>query len=102
MSLGEAPFRLVAISGLFKSFIDLLDTDLLIAKPVLLAGTAGQYAGVGTACDGRRWSAAPVVRVPARTARSDLPVRGPGGLGFRRPREAHPTRNGQRPSPTVA
>jgi FMN reductase len=29
------------ISGLLKSFIDVLDDDLLIAKPVLLAATAG-------------------------------------------------------------
>ncbi|MBV9793958.1 MAG: NAD(P)H-dependent oxidoreductase [Actinobacteria bacterium] len=28
-------------SGLFKSFVDVLDNDLLIAKPVLLAATAG-------------------------------------------------------------
>jgi FMN reductase len=35
------PIYKVGISGLFKSFIDLLDNDLLIAKPVLLAATAG-------------------------------------------------------------
>ena len=29
------------ISGLFKSFVDVLDNDLLIAKPVVLAATAG-------------------------------------------------------------
>ena len=29
------------MSGLFKSFIDLVDNDLLIAKPVILAATAG-------------------------------------------------------------
>jgi FMN reductase len=29
------------ISGLFKSFVDVLDDDLLIAKPVVLAATAG-------------------------------------------------------------
>lgn len=28
-------------SGLFKSFLDVLDDDLLVAKPVLLAATAG-------------------------------------------------------------
>src|SRR5262249_32389276 len=28
-------------SGLFKSFVDVLDNDLLIAKPVVLAATAG-------------------------------------------------------------
>ena len=35
------PVYKAGISGLFKSFIDLLDNDLLIAKPVLLAATAG-------------------------------------------------------------
>jgi FMN reductase len=53
--LGEAIERLAAadaliactpvykagISGLFKAFIDVLDDDLLVAKPVLLAATAG-------------------------------------------------------------
>ena len=29
------------LSGLFKSFVDVLDDDLLIAKPVVLAATAG-------------------------------------------------------------
>lgn len=35
------PVYKAGISGLLKSFIDLLDNDLLIAKPVLLAATAG-------------------------------------------------------------
>jgi FMN reductase len=35
------PVNKAGISGLFKSFVDLLDNDLLIAKPVLLAATAG-------------------------------------------------------------
>jgi FMN reductase len=35
------PVYKAGISGLFKSFADLLDNDLLIAKPVLLAATAG-------------------------------------------------------------
>jgi FMN reductase len=35
------PVYKAGISGLFKSFIDLLDNDLLVAKPVLLAATAG-------------------------------------------------------------
>jgi FMN reductase len=37
----STPVYKAAISGLFKSFVDLLDDDLLIAKPVLLAATAG-------------------------------------------------------------
>ncbi len=37
----SAPVYKAGISGLFKSFVDVLDNDLLIAKPVLLAATAG-------------------------------------------------------------
>jgi FMN reductase len=37
----STPVYKAGMSGLFKSFIDLLDNDLLIAKPVLLAATAG-------------------------------------------------------------
>jgi FMN reductase len=36
-----SPVYKAGISGLFKSFIDLLDEDLVVAKPVLLAATAG-------------------------------------------------------------
>jgi FMN reductase len=39
--IASAPVYKAGISGLFKSFVDLLDNDLLIAKPVLLAATAG-------------------------------------------------------------
>jgi FMN reductase len=35
------PIYKAGVSGLFKSFFDLLDNDLLIAKPVALAATAG-------------------------------------------------------------
>jgi FMN reductase len=35
------PIYKAGISGLFKSFADILDNDLLVAKPVLLAATAG-------------------------------------------------------------
>ena len=35
------PVYKAGISGLFKSFIDVLDDDLFIAKPVVLAATAG-------------------------------------------------------------
>lgn len=37
----STPVYKAGISGLLKSFLDLLDNDLLIAKPVLLAATAG-------------------------------------------------------------
>ena len=39
--IAATPIYKAGMSGLFKSFIDLIDNDLLIAKPVLLAATAG-------------------------------------------------------------
>ena len=39
--IAATPVYKAGISGLFKSFVDVLDNDLLIAKPVLLAATAG-------------------------------------------------------------
>jgi FMN reductase len=39
--IASAPVYKAGISGLFKSLVDVLDNDLLIAKPVVLAATAG-------------------------------------------------------------
>nr|WP_280523236.1 CE1759 family FMN reductase [Arthrobacter woluwensis] len=39
--IASAPVYKAGVSGLFKSFVDLLDNDLLIATPVLLAATGG-------------------------------------------------------------
>lgn len=39
--VAATPVYKAGVSGLFKSFIDILDNDLLIAKPVILAATAG-------------------------------------------------------------
>jgi FMN reductase len=39
--IAATPVYKAGISGLFKSFVDVLDDDLLIAKPVLLTATAG-------------------------------------------------------------
>jgi FMN reductase len=39
--IAATPVYTAGVSGLFKSFADLLDNDLLVAKPVLLAATAG-------------------------------------------------------------
>jgi FMN reductase len=39
--IAATPVYKAGISGLFKSFVDLLDDDLLIAKPVILAATGG-------------------------------------------------------------
>jgi FMN reductase len=39
--IASTPVYKAGISGLFKSFVDLIDNDLLIAKPVVLAATGG-------------------------------------------------------------
>lgn len=39
--IAATPIYKAGVSGLFKSFIDVLDNDLLIAKPVALLATAG-------------------------------------------------------------
>src|SRR5439155_10848344 len=39
--VAATPVYKAGVSGLFKSFVDVLDDDLLVAKPVLLAATAG-------------------------------------------------------------
>jgi FMN reductase len=39
--IAAAPVYKAAISGLFKSFVDVVDDDLIVAKPVLLAATGG-------------------------------------------------------------
>jgi FMN reductase len=39
--IASTPVYKAAISGLFKSFVDLIDNDLLIATPVILAATGG-------------------------------------------------------------
>jgi len=40
-TIAATPVYKAGISGLFKSFVDVLDNDLLVAKPVLLAATGG-------------------------------------------------------------
>jgi FMN reductase len=39
--VAATPVYKAGLSGLFKSFIDILDNDIMIAKPVVLAVTAG-------------------------------------------------------------
>ena len=39
--IAATPVYKAAISGVFKTFIDVLDNDLIVAKPVLLAATGG-------------------------------------------------------------
>jgi FMN reductase len=39
--IAATPVYKAGISGVFKSFVDILDDDLIVAKPVLLAATGG-------------------------------------------------------------
>jgi FMN reductase len=39
--IAASPVYKAGISGLFKTFVDILDNDLIVAKPVLLAATGG-------------------------------------------------------------
>jgi FMN reductase len=39
--IAATPVYKAGMSGLFKAFVDVLDNDLLVAKPVLLAATGG-------------------------------------------------------------
>ena len=39
--IAATPVYKAGISGLFKTFVDVLDNDLIVAKPVLLAATGG-------------------------------------------------------------
>ena len=39
--IAATPIYKAGISGLFKTFVDVLDNDLMVAKPVLLAATGG-------------------------------------------------------------
>lgn len=39
--IAATPVYTAGVSGLFKSFCDILDTDLIVARPALLSGTGG-------------------------------------------------------------
>jgi FMN reductase len=39
--IAATPIYKAGLSGLFKTFVDVLDNDLIVAKPVLLAATGG-------------------------------------------------------------
>jgi len=39
--IAATPIYKAGMSGLFKTFVDVLDNDLLVAKPILLAATGG-------------------------------------------------------------
>ena len=90
--IAAAPVYKAGPSGLFTSFFHVLDNDLLIAKPVVLAATAGtaRHALVADEAD------APDVRLPAHDDRADLAVRRAGGL--ERPGPEHRGSTGPRSS----
>ena len=87
--VAAAPVYKASPSGLFSSFFHVLDNDLLIGKPVVLAATAGtaRHALVADDAD------APDVRLPAHDDGADLAVRRAGGL--ERPGPEHPDRPGR-------
>lgn len=86
--IAATPVYKAGVSGLFKSFVDLLDNDLLIAKPVLLAATAG----TARHALARRRGDAVAVRLPAGAHRAHRRVRRLRGLGFDRARRTHRAR----------
>ncbi|APU14958.1 MULTISPECIES: CE1759 family FMN reductase [Actinoalloteichus] len=64
----STPVYKAGISGLFKSFFDLVDNDLLIARPVLLAATAGSPRHAMVADDHLRPLFAFLRAIPAPTS----------------------------------
>ena len=86
--IASAPVYKAGISGLFKSFVDVLDNDLLIAKPVVLAATAGSSRHALVVDEQMRSLFAYMRALTLPT----VGVRRPGGLGCRRARRARPAR----------
>ncbi len=82
--IASTPVYKAAISGLFKSFADLIDNDLLIAKPVILAATGGTARHAMVVDEQMR----PLFAFLRAIPRADLAVRRPRGLGIRGPRQA--------------
>ena len=78
--IAATPVYKAGISGLFKSFVDVLDNDLLVAKPVA-ARRDRRHAAPRA---GHRRPDAPAVRLHARAHAADLGVRRARGLGRRR------------------
>src|SRR5215471_6737395 len=81
--IAAAPVYQAGPSGLFTSFLNALDNDLLIAKPVVLAATAGT-ARHALVVDGQMRPALAFLRAN----RANVAVRRPGGLERRRPGRA--------------
>ena len=75
--IAATPIYKAGVSGLFKSFFDLLDNDLLIAKPV---GAGGDRRHRPPRAGGRRGDAL-ALRLHARAHRPDLALRRDRGLG---------------------
>ncbi len=90
--IASTPVYKAGISGLFKSFADLIDNDLLIAKPVILAATGGTARHAMVVDEQLR----PLFAFLRAHPDADVAVRRTRGLGLHRPRPA--ASHGPRPS----
>jgi FMN reductase len=70
--IAVTPVFSASYSGLFKTFFDVLDTDALTGKPVLLAATAGTVPALA----GHRLRPAAAVQLPACGGRAHRRLRG--------------------------
>ena len=87
--IAATPVYKAGISGLFKSFADLIDDDLLIAKPVILAATGGSARHAMVVDDQLRPLFAFLRAIPVPTALYAAPEDwGSAGLGVRIDRAA--------------
>ncbi len=85
------PVYKAGISGLLKTFVDVLDNDLLVAKPVLLAATGGSPRHALVIDDQLR----PLFAFMRAFTLPTVGLRRAGGLGLGRPRQADRARRGR-------
>ena len=76
--IAATPIYKAGMSGLFKTFVDVLDNDLLVAKPILLAATGGTPRHALVIDDQLR----PLFAYMRALTLPDFRVRGAGGLGL--------------------
>jgi FMN reductase len=87
--IAATPVYKAGISGLFKSFADLIDNDLLLAKPVILAATGGSARHAMVVDDHLRPLFAFLRAIPVPTSLYAVPEDwGSGDLGRRIARAA--------------